>query len=82
MRRARPDFVVDRGPGGAHRYEIRRAGERCAALGGGDASPAPTAATTTRYACAIYDDRPRTCRDFTLGSAHCLTARRRVGLSL
>ncbi len=35
-----------------------------------------------RYLCVIYDDRPRTCRDFTLGSAHCLTARRRVGLSL
>jgi len=30
----------------------------------------------------LYDDRPRSCRDFTLGSAHCLTARRRVGLSL
>jgi len=36
----------------------------------------------TRYQCTIYDDRPRTCRDFTLGSNHCLTARRRVGLSL
>ena len=38
--------------------------------------------TTTRVRCVIYDDRPRTCRDFTLGSGHCLTARRRVGLSL
>ena len=78
VRRARPDFVVDRGPGGAHRYELRRAGERCAALAGGTVE----AGRVTGYACTIYDDRPRTCRDFTLGSAHCLTARRRVGLSL
>lgn len=33
------------------------------------------------YTCEIYEDRPRTCRDFTLGGSHCLTARRRVGLS-
>ena len=36
----------------------------------------------SRFFCVIYDDRPRTCREFTLGSEHCLTARRRVGLSL
>lgn len=70
----RPDYIVTHGD----RLEVRRAGDRCAALTGGEV----VAATTTRYACAIYDDRPRTCRDFTLGSAHCLTARRRVGLSL
>ncbi len=58
--------------------EILRSGDRCAALHGG----AIEDGTTTRYHCAIYDDRPRTCRDFTLGSGHCLTARRRVGLSL
>ncbi len=58
--------------------EVLRSGDRCAALHGG----ALEAGTTTRYHCAIYDDRPRTCRDFTLGSEHCLTARRRVGLSL
>lgn len=62
-----PSFVVDRGA----YLEIRRDGDRCAALQGGP-----------RYHCVIYDDRPKTCRDFTLGSAHCLTARRRVGLSL
>jgi hypothetical protein len=72
--KAQPGFVVDRGT----YLEIRRAGDRCAALEGGVAS----ATTTTRYHCVIYNDRPRTCRDFTLGSAHCLTARRRVGLSL
>jgi hypothetical protein len=68
--KAQPSFVVDRGS----YLEIRRNGDRCAALEGG--------VGTTRYHCVIYDDRPKTCRDFTLGSAHCLTARRRVGLSL
>jgi hypothetical protein len=72
--RAHPSLIVDRGS----YLEIRRCGDRCAALHGG----AIEHGTTTRYHCAIYDDRPRTCRDFTLGSAHCLTARRRVGLSL
>ena len=31
--------------------------------------------------CVIYKDRPRCCRDFTKGSANCIFARRRVGLS-
>lgn len=74
VRKLQPSYIVDRGT----YLEIRRDGDRCAALQGG----AIENATTTRYHCAIYDDRPRTCRDFTLGSAHCLTARRRVGLSL
>ena len=52
--------------------ELLRSGDRCAALGGGG---------DERYVCAIYDDRPRTCRDFTRGGGHCLDARRRVGLS-
>jgi hypothetical protein len=65
----RPELVVDRG----EYVEIRRAGDRCAALlGGGD----------ERFACAIYDERPRPCREFELGSENCLIARRRVGLSL
>jgi Fe-S-cluster containining protein len=63
----RPGFVL----AVAERFEIRREGDRCAALEGDG-----------RYQCAIYEDRPKTCRDFTLGSEHCLTARRRVGLSL
>ncbi|MDQ3333961.1 MAG: YkgJ family cysteine cluster protein [Myxococcota bacterium] len=62
-----PSFIVVRDT----YLEIRREGDRCAALQG-----------ESRYHCVIYDDRPKTCRDFTLGSAHCLTARRRVGLSL
>jgi len=69
--RAQPAYIEDRGA----YLELRRAGDRCAALLGGTAEE-------PRYRCAIYEDRPRTCRDFTLGSAHCLTARRRVGLSL
>ncbi|MGE5181583.1 MAG: YkgJ family cysteine cluster protein [Acidobacteriota bacterium] len=69
-----PAYIVDR----TTYLEIRRTGDRCAALHGGVAD----GDHVTRYHCAIYDDRPRTCRDFTLGSAHCLTARRRVGLSL
>jgi Fe-S-cluster containining protein len=92
MRKRRPELVVDRGL----YLEVLRKGDRCAALEGGDviaacastaasttaAAPAAGALTTTRYRCTIYDDRPRTCRDFTLGSDHCMTARRRVGLSL
>ncbi|MCE9579160.1 MAG: hypothetical protein K8W52_38915 [Deltaproteobacteria bacterium] len=85
--KAQPGYVVDRGGG---KLELRRAGDRCAALAGGERipiaappdSPDAPRSTTTRYHCVIYDDRPRTCRDFTLGSGHCLTARRRVGLSL
>lgn len=66
-----PDLVVD---GGTH-LKLRREGERCAALQGGKTACEP-------YACAIYADRPKTCREFTLGGGHCLDARRRVGLSL
>ncbi len=73
--KAQPDYIVDRGT----YLEIRREGDRCAALHGGQFGEDGKA---TRFHCVIYDDRPRTCREFTLGSAHCLTARRRVGLSL
>ncbi|HTM20170.1 MAG TPA: hypothetical protein VL172_06680, partial [Kofleriaceae bacterium] len=60
---------VDRG----EYLELRRSGDRCAAL---------TGDLATRFHCTIYADRPQTCRDFELGGDHCLTARRRVGLSL
>jgi hypothetical protein len=73
-----PAFIVDRGT----YLEIRRDGDRCAALHGGAVENVAARPTTSRYHCVIYDDRPKTCRDFTLGSAHCLTARRRVGLTL
>ncbi|MDQ3371031.1 MAG: YkgJ family cysteine cluster protein [Myxococcota bacterium] len=69
-----PTYIVDRGT----YLEVLRDGDRCAALHGGHVE----AGATSRFHCVIYDDRPRTCREFTLGSAHCLTARRRVGLTL
>jgi hypothetical protein len=69
-----PSYVVDH----TTYLEIRRDGDRCAALVGGEVADG----RRTRFHCVIYDDRPKTCRDFTLGGEHCLTARRRVGLSL
>jgi len=65
-----PELVVRHGP----RFEILRSGDRCAAL---TPSPAPGPG----WSCRIYEDRPRTCRDFTAGTRNCLEARRRVGLS-
>ena len=71
-----PELVERRG----HRFEIRRDGERCAALCDrrSDATRAPGERIFT---CAIYEDRPQACRDFAAGGRHCLDARRRVGLS-
>jgi hypothetical protein len=57
----------------AGRFDLLRRGDRCAALEGADGGP---------FGCAIYADRPRTCRDFERGGRHCLEARRRVGLSV
>jgi hypothetical protein len=68
-----PGLIVREG----HRFSILRAGERCAAL---ESEPS-AAAGGARYHCRIYEDRPRTCRDFERGGRHCLVARRRVGLS-
>lgn len=76
--KARPDYVVPRG-GGSELFEVRRTGDRCSALEGGVYDGT---GKRSPFLCVIYDDRPKTCRDFTLGSEHCLTARRRVGLSL
>lgn len=69
-----PSYIEDRGT----YLEIRRRGDRCSALEGGEIVDG----RRTRFACVIYPDRPRTCREFTVGSDHCLTARRRVGSSL
>jgi hypothetical protein len=71
VNRAYPELVVVEA---THR-KLRREGSRCSALIGGRTSK-------EAYSCSIYEDRPRTCRDFTLGSENCLDARRRVGLSL
>jgi Fe-S-cluster containining protein len=68
--RLHPELIVDRG----RFVEIRRQGERCAALAGGPAGSAS-------FECVIYPDRPRPCREFEQGSLNCLEARRRVGLS-
>ncbi|MEY2700399.1 MAG: hypothetical protein RIQ52_1154 [Pseudomonadota bacterium] len=69
--RMHPDLVEKKDG----RYRLRREGERCAALRGGT-TPCDD------YSCSIYADRPSTCRGFALGSANCLDARRRIGLSL
>lgn len=53
------------------RRVVARAGARCGCLAGEDP-----------YACVVYADRPRTCRDFAAGGANCLEARRRVGLTV
>jgi hypothetical protein len=66
-----PDFIIHHDT----RLTLRREGPRCAALSGGHSPTEP-------YCCSIYDSRPRTCHEFAKGSAHCLDARRRVGLSL
>jgi hypothetical protein len=71
VNRLHPELVVTEA---THR-KLRREGERCAALLGGQTPVEP-------YTCAIYASRPKTCREFTLGSENCLDARRRVGLSL
>lgn len=49
-------------------------GTRCVALHGGSGPDAP-------FHCTIYDHRPRSCREFENAGPHCLTARRRVGLT-
>lgn len=35
-----------------------------------------------KVSCAIYEDRPSTCREFEPGSEHCLEARRKSGMRL
>jgi Fe-S-cluster containining protein len=82
-----PGLVVREG----HRFSILRAGPRCAALESeatdapadvpARAPAAPLSPRGHRYHCRIYEDRPRTCREFEQGGRHCLVARRRVGLS-
>ena len=68
LRRRHPELIesVD------GQLRVRRDGDHCAALDGAPGGP---------FTCRVHADRPPTCRDFTLGSAHCFTARRRVGLS-
>jgi len=63
-----PELVVRRNG----YVEIRRVDDRCAAL----------TVDAGRYACTIYADRPRPCREFERAGANCLEARRRVGLAV
>ncbi len=63
-----------------YRFEIRRDGDRCAALRDRRNDTARGAGERI-FTCAIYEDRPQACRDFAAGGRHCLDARRRVGLS-
>jgi len=65
---ARHAALVERVDG---RLVLRRADGRCPPLEGDGP-----------YRCALYEDRPETCREFERGGEHCLTARRRVGLSV
>ncbi|HVZ72525.1 MAG TPA: YkgJ family cysteine cluster protein [Polyangia bacterium] len=71
-----PDLVERHG----HRFEIRREGERCAALVDRRRDTG-RGADERIFTCSIYDDRPQACRDFAANGRHCLDARRRVGLS-
>ena len=64
--RLRPELIVQNNG----ITELKRSGDRCAAL----AASAP-------YTCDAYEHRPETCRNFAVSGEHCLTARRRVGLS-
>lgn len=52
---------------------VPRPDGRCLPLSG-DGKRAP-------FRCEVYDDRPRSCREFEIGGSACLVARRRVGLS-
>jgi hypothetical protein len=78
VRKKHPQLVVVRGP----YLEMQREGDRCAQLNGGAKGHGAGEPQFEPYTCKIYDDRPRTCRDFQNAGEHCLTARRRVGLSL
>ncbi len=66
-----PEMIVHSG----NNLKLKRGDDRCAALVGGHGSDNP-------YSCTIYENRPRTCREFTRASDNCLQARRKLGLSL
>jgi Fe-S-cluster containining protein len=86
-RRHHAALMVERRGG----YDMARQDGRCVALTGGEllerrgrpARSLPVYQPSAEpFVCTIYEQRPKTCRDFTRGSRHCLTARRAVGLSL
>ncbi|MEN9785068.1 MAG: hypothetical protein RLZZ299_332 [Pseudomonadota bacterium] len=71
FRRTHPDMLETVAEEGRRTWILPRPNGLCRALTG----------TPGAWSCAVYEDRPRTCRDFTVGSANCLEARRRVGLT-
>jgi Fe-S-cluster containining protein len=79
VRKRHPELVVLDGP-----YpQMKRSGDRCIALHGGFGETASDGARPLLpYTCRIYEDRPKSCQEFERHGEHCLTARRRVGLSL
>lgn len=79
VKKKHPELVVLQEP-----YpQMKRNGDRCIALGGGTEGSVPGGGTRfVPYTCTIYEDRPTSCREFERHGEHCLTARRRVGLSL
>ena len=70
--RARPGWIV-RDDHGLH---LPRPDGFCVAL-----ARDPGGAPRAPWRCAIYDERPRACRDFAVGSDACMEARRRTGNS-
>lgn len=79
VKKRHPELVVLDG-----KYpQMKRRGDRCIALAGGLETPKPDGSTVFEpYTCDIYEDRPKSCQEFERHGEHCLTARRRVGLSL
>jgi hypothetical protein len=89
-----PDLIVRHGPRFEIRREGSRCAA-LVQMGTLKGSPSPPAMGSARqslaapdavvegpsYTCAIYENRPRPCREFAAGGRHCLDARRRVGLS-
>jgi hypothetical protein len=69
IRKLHPELIVYRGG----RIELAREAGRCAALDGPPLGP---------FHCRVYEDRPTVCKSFERSGRHCLTARRRVGLSV
>ena len=65
--RLHPELVIEAGG----RLGLPRRGLGCVALVRDEAG----------FRCTIYEDRPRTCREFERGGRHCLEARQRLGLS-
>ena len=64
-----PELIVRR----ESYIELKRRGGHCAALKEDEDG---------RVRCEIYADRPSCCRDHGRSEQHCLTARRRAGMSL